>query len=63
MGLIVVGLVDVDLDVGLVDVDLDVDLVVFLSSGCFLFYGLLAADCFFGFWPPAVFTFLARGCI
>ena len=74
---LVVDLVDVDLDVCLVDVDLgvdlvdvdldvdlvDVDLVVFLSSGCFLFFGLLAPGCFLGFWPPAVLKFLAPGCI
>ena len=54
-----VGLVDVDLDVNLVDVDLDVDLVdvdlvVFQSSSCFLFVGLLPPGCFLGF--------LASGC-
>ena len=72
---LVVDLVDVDLDVDLVDVDLDVvlvnvDLVVFLSSGCLLFFRLLAPGCILGFWlaavlnfwPPAVFKILASSC-
>ena len=63
-----VGLVDVDLDVDLVDGDLDVDLVdvdlvVFLSSSCFLFFGLLAPGCILGFWPPPVLKFLSLGCM
>ena len=68
---LVVDLVDVDLGVDLVDVVLvDVDLVdvglvdvvpaVFLFFGLWLYFWLLAPDCFFGFWPPAVFW---AGCI